>query len=180
MKFNREPDKHGDVFSEDVANQLNKAIADFAQRASEMQFNQRIIMHPVDTGRLRESMSADGKLYQRLSGMPIIESSFVEQGKAYLVPGASPIPKDFDMMKFERAINEVLASSFGIPPRYFQNTPPNYNRYGKESILDYGKRLAKLGVLDNPEIRWLYQKEVLTFAFVLPVQKLIELIRDRI
>ena len=158
-----------------TAEEANESFKRFAEQFPKRRLPQ-IIMNPVDTGKLRESMKVDDTPYRRLSGMPIIESSFVEVGKAYLIPQPIPVPPNFDMLDFEQKLRQEIFRSLGLPSRYFgiEGRVPNYNRLPDESIIDYGKRLAKLGVLDNPDIRWIYQKEVLTAVFVIPIQKLIE------
>lgn len=41
--------------------------------------------------------------------------------------------------------------------------PEAWERYADESLLAWGQRLEWMGLLDNPDIRWEYQKAMLSW-----------------
>lgn len=183
----KKPDKHSDIFDD-------KAFADFIHKLPEIKQNNElvhIIASPVDTGRLRDSIKVDDKPYNRtkhpdIKSWNVIESSFVEPGTAYLVPQPSTrfnptvnLPDGFDMEYINERFRQTIAMSFGIPSRYFEPAPhkPIWQRMEGESLVEWGNRLEKIKLLDNPEYRWEYQKAVLKAVFVIPVQVLIDKIR---
>lgn len=58
-----------------------------------------------------------------------------------------------------------------------------WQRQDGESLVAWGKRLEGMGLMDNPDIRWEYQKAVLqTIAgfFLKPVRLVIQLIHRRL
>lgn len=69
-----------------------------------------------------------------------------------------------DLEEFNRRVNYEIARAFGIPSHYFDTVtkPPRWHRRDKEAIIHWGKRLEKMGLLDNPAIRWEYQKYILS------------------
>lgn len=64
---------------------------------------------------------------------------------------------------------EILNSAFNDIKMSIMNedwlyTPEFYERRSDESILKWGIRLDAFGVLDNPDIRWQYQKACLLWV----------------
>ena len=192
MKIDIDSTKNLVIATEDAT----KNIADFISKLPEIELNRdlyRVIANPVDTGRLRDSIKADDKTYNRtgkLAEIPIIESSFVKAGTAYLVPEhhtafnptykPSPLPDNFALQDYQRKFIAQITSAFGVPSRYLNEQPhiPTWQRLGGESLVEWGNRLEKMGLFDNPEYRWEYQKVVLNTVFVVPVQVLINKIKE--
>lgn len=92
---------------------------------------------------------------------PVVESNAVEPGYAYFVTTARStmphveIPPDV-LHQFEKALDKILW-------RHFWTTveqPYRWQRTDGETVWVWGIRLFNRGLLDDPEIRWVYQKAV--------------------
>lgn len=106
-----------------------------------------------------------------LFGIPVIEDPFLKPGEYRLMPyqeSWKPTLK-FEKPPFElnyggytqRFLNEI-ARAFAIPSHYFEEPPYRWQRYMNEALLKWGSRLFERGLLDDPEIRWEYQKTILS------------------
>jgi hypothetical protein len=112
----------------------------------------------------------------QLMGSKIVYSSFVETGKVYMMdtPKFEPPRFSTEMRRFEEEIIPRIFQSFGIPPRYFEQPerPYKWQKQSFENLLQWGERLASRGLLDNPDIRWVYQWAILCFIVGYPLGKL--------
>lgn len=127
-----------------------------------------VFINPADRGTLRKSIGVDFAYPDSdhtIYGLPIIESSFVETGTAYIVPEfpntfkPMNMPDNFDFEVFQGRLLSEINRSFGLPSHYFNaQTQPSWQRLHAETFIEWGKRLDREGYLDNPDIRWEYQK----------------------
>ena len=110
-------------------------------------------------------------------GMNVTYSNFVEDDKIYVVSqprnfGYGKMPKIAPELhrRIELELQNIIARAMGVPASLFQDewkreTKYNWHRFPDETILQWGDRLFAKGLLDNPEIRWEYQKAVLGAPF---------------
>ena len=107
-----------------------------------------------------------------LFGLDVQYSDYVEAGTVYMVN--KPRPKPFEplpvemSLEIEKRLQGYIFSAFGLPRSLLEPKVPEYRwqRNRGESVFDWGDRLFKRGLLDNPAIRWEYQKTILGFPFV--------------
>lgn len=99
----------------------------------------------------------------------ILYSDFVEPGTIY-VTRVESIPPSFDFKAYERDVVNRIAHAFEVPGRYWftdyfrsdaRAAAYDITRGANESVLSWGARLFERGLLDDPAIRWLYQRAVL-------------------
>lgn len=128
--------------------------------------------HLFDTGELRKKwfgvdpgLGDDRTVFRT--------SNHVEPGHAYYIEhGFEPIkppPFKFDR-DIEREVVMRIARAFGVPSHYWPDKPVEYRwqRWQFESLKSWGQRLFERGLMDDPEIRWEYQKAIMGR----PVEKL--------
>lgn len=117
----------------------------------------------VPRRRSDEQGDAPGMLTQ-LVGTGVHYSPFVEYGTAIIVERTGrPFQPSPLTLEFERRFAESLFWDvrYGMP-RPVVTAPVQWQRRDGESLLAWGNRLGKLGLLDKPEYRWQYQKAVLS------------------
>lgn len=108
-------------------------------------------------------------------GMKVHYSSFVEEGTAYIVNnprrfgyGRAPLPAiEADVHEsirkhFQNFFDRTILGGIG---GWEQKREYNWHQFPDESLLAWGDRLFERGLLDNPAIRWEYQKVVLGAPF---------------
>jgi len=105
-------------------------------------------------------------------GLDIQTSEYVEQGTVFLVnepKSAIHFESVLESDKLNNMINSFAHKYFNTDWIYGENYTSNLdpvtqsNRWQRrlgENMLAWGKRLEQNGWLDNPQIRWEYQKEV--------------------
>lgn len=145
-----------------VASLLDR-MAEAVQRQS--QANLMILMSNEDRRRLMAS-----EMLRAWEAGKIVGSDLIPSGTAYKIDLDSlayrpklefPEPP----VQFDAAINRWqyrFFQSMAVPSRYFEDRPRPYRwqRWVFESVQHWGERLAERGLLDNPDIRWEYQKAV--------------------
>lgn len=106
-------------------------------------------------------------------GIEFVSDPFLKPGEYYLVNRPKieqswrkiefeALPIDFDFSSFTRQyINKVALYIWGFDPAY-QPEPYHWQRYYNEALPKWGSRLFDRGLLDDPEIRWAYQKTILS------------------
>jgi hypothetical protein len=118
----------------------------------------------------RDSAEQDGAqgMLGQLAGMDVRYSPFVEHGTAIVVERTGrPFQPSPLTLEFERRFAESLFWDvrYGMP-RPIVTPPVNWQRRDGESLLAWGDRLSKLGLLDKPAYRWQYQRAVLSLPLV--------------
>lgn len=123
-----------------------------------------------ETGNLRGSFFAGvdyGTAKQDVTMAQEIEvqySSFLEHGTSYIIKKPAPFKPSPFSDELRKQINERLQQNidsviwghrYKMPER-----PYRWQRQHGESISEWGNRLSERGLLDNPEIRIQYQKEL--------------------
>lgn len=110
-------------------------------------------------------------------GMNVRYSNFIEDDKVYVVS----VPRNFGYGKMPKVAPElyrrveielqnIIARAMSVPASLFEDEwkreiTYNWHRFPDETILQWGDRLFSKELLDNPEIRWEYQKAVLGVPF---------------
>lgn len=93
-------------------------------------------------------------------------SRHIESGYAYFIERGpvsqirfEKLPSGFNDEQYNRLIIEKIARAFMIPEEFFG--PYRWERREGESIWFWGIRLANRDLLDDPDVRWEYQKTVI-------------------
>lgn len=105
------------------------------------------------------------------TGIQVYTSDHIKPGEVYMVSarhGRVDIPPEAEAKvraQFERAIEKMMwAATFRgqFQWKHLQPTEPyHHHRFPNESLIQWGQRLQARGLLDDPAIRWEYQKAVL-------------------
>ncbi len=117
----------------------------------------------------------DRTVLDKLNGIPVYESNQVPEGKVYF---ADVKPPEARWNPTENLIQDIAASVWeqldrvmltGLRragswafPEYMppEPQPPAWHRRSSETVFDWGERLSQDSYLDDPNIRWQYQKAV--------------------
>jgi hypothetical protein len=119
-----------------------------------------------------------GKSPDQVFGMNVHYSNYVEDGTAYVVPRTQTTWTDnfsfediAETAEIHLRITEHMRALFdkNITMGIFTTVQGNnWQQRPLEGVIEWGNRLAKEGYLDNPDIRWQYQKEILALVFGAP------------
>lgn len=127
-----------------------------------------ILLNPMDARPLEET---DPKA--TIAGIPVYESPFTKPGEWGLIPKQKVMAKvtidrsswDAKFVKIEASlrlhVTQQLNNIWGFDPAY-KPEPYHWQRYFNEALLKWVTRLFERGLLDDPEIRWAYQKTILS------------------
>lgn len=132
--------------------------------------NEQTHRHMVETGVLRRSAFADkhGDVLApggiQMVGIDVGYSPYIETGTVMYVERGRPFHPSPMVLDIERSFEQYVTAFFhrgvmssGLYPSRFY-----WMRKDGESLVEWGKRLAALGLLDNPVYRWHYQQAVLS------------------
>jgi len=144
----------------------------------------RLIVNPSDAINIRDKASSRYVRTRTENLQPsfeVIESNWVESGKAYLITTSSKptyaryietangLAQDFSNA-FESARRSLYDFGYGLNQLFnpFGATIERYEwrRQFNESVWEWGNRLGKRGLLDDPDIRWEYQKAIMSLPIV--------------
>lgn len=128
---------------------------------------------PFETGQMRESWKGIGEV----NGVKVVTSDYVEPGQFYLVDTKALAFKIPDLEGFRTdLVDEIrrrIAQALGVPSRYWEfDKPYVWQRRPGEKLLIWSARLSDRGLLDNPDIRWEFQKATFQIIFQM-VKKLV-------
>lgn len=139
-----------------------------------------VIMHPrwrntVENNRY-SGVSDEGA--PELLGMDVHYSPFVEEGQVFLMsqprrfgfgfgklPEISPELHQRLQEQLERYLSSALLYGHRAESEWQGKYTYNWHRFPDETLLAWGERLSSKALLDNPAIRWEYQKAILGAPF---------------
>lgn len=158
----------------DLIESLKRAFESGELKLPEDHFNLRNWAAPVSHPRNAYIVGVDPAAPDGdFTGIRVYTSQHIEPGSVYFVntsnvqPGRVNLSPEVEAevkAKFEKALENMMHMSMlrGWQSEYFQPTRTyNHHRFPDESLSQWAQRLQQRGLLDDPDIRWEYQKAVL-------------------